>query len=1241
MSCSDAGKNKSTYTGNQVGWLNYVGFFNFVSGGPAGSGLAASSTIVQFVPKTTNRAVWKRKDATFDDKLLDAAYPTVDLQWFAEIALGDVTFRVSNRSFYVQDADGNSRYYDARCSQAPQISVDVGEWLQPSYQVSDLNIELNNRDGFFNDYLAMGSKFRQWTGAEVTVKIGFGEKYSNYMTIFSGKVADKQGLSTTRDSVILKVYDRLAIDNIPMPPRVFSSDNYPDVDPNYAGKSVPLIYGDWSEDVPTWGAVNAVCTNAEEADATSYSFKVSDLELKSLDSVWLHRGGRAADKPQGPIRIAESAITVDLDSGEFSIPAAGTVLDEPFYVLSNGKAGDGSGLALITSDTDFDFILNGVKIGDNVIDGTVSQASITQENIEFKPTATGSSGNGFQIDYVLLPVVYLKDAHGPSGNKVNNLDPFGQPLSLSKCYATKISPTQIQVAVVQYLNDPADVSTKLGKHTAGAIKSAVQFNTETNALVRCNLVGTVPFGYPVNSKLSDVDQTVPAGPLVTSSGQDPTIQNTITSVTNYQLGLSGSTTFSQGDSYKIISSQYSFDKSDKFSIVCRGKPLQKVSTTRLSDVTTDIKTPDGLCVGFDGTYWIADNTTQKIYNLSFANEILSSIDFSDLSATLITGLSITNDGFLWIADQASSTVYRYNTNDGTLGLTLPISSVTGIGATLTGITGIAIQPNNQFWISDKNERKFYLIDAFASTTPFVVTSFSSDVSDGGTNEITDICYDGQVPNLCYVDRGTNSFYRLDPTDGTLDSQLDLASVNPNLDNATGISVAQDDTLFILDAGNLAIYNYNELLDADNNPACIARDLLQGFRNHDYADFDLSWNQTSRQLASFRARMVYDDPSKKLVEQVNFLLGQFNVVFHIRMQKFALFWMTYDNFRANGRAVKEKDIIQDSFKPQQEFNQYFNAANANKDLSPFAGDTGLSDNYISPAAVSFAGAEYDRTLDLPYIYRRADLDTVMPLFVRLSSGNPEFVVSNFGFRVIRTQIHDFLTINFSDDGIDRSGRPTLSGRRFNAVPCMVRSLKYDLDAMTVEMKLWSLGNTSFPGYTASGSTIGGPTDAIVLSNLGRLGRVSPVATITAHGTATLTVDTVSGMNAESRVASGRLAWTPGYKVDLVNAATKSVVQTLTIASVSGSVITFDEDLSITPGNTTYNAAGFATGGHILSYSTYDNLTQMQRDLYASFGKPLTNYPTSHSQEIAEQRSGAHGFSDSGKPYILYPEDFTVI
>jgi hypothetical protein len=540
MSCGNAGKKRSTYTGNPVGWMNYVGNYGFVAGGLAG--LSAGALIEQFTSAPGNRSPWTRQDAKFDDKLLDAAYPTIDLQWLVDIEFdADTIFRVSDRSFYVIDAEGVGHFYDARADQAPQINVTVGEWLKENYEVGDVQIKLNNRDGYYNDWLPLGAKYRQWTGVKVTIKVGFGENIANYFTLFEGNVTDKQGLTATRDTVEIRCYDKFDLDQIPMPPRVFSSDNFPDIDTSYAGKPVPLVYGDWSESVPTYGAVNAICTNANEPDPVTYKFKISDLDLLSIDEVYLHRGERSADKPQGPIKIADNILIRNEASGEFEVPSDGVVLDEPYYIGGKKlKAGPGTSGSVIRADEGFNYIEQGVKIGDRVVSGTETQAKIIAGNIEYKATNKGAGGNGVSIEYYLLDWTYVETYNA-------DLDRYETKpgKSHNKCYATLVGST-VRVGITRYHDKTGALQT--GTHTAGAIQAAVRADPSCNAIVRTALVGVVPFGYPPNSRVSDVLQTVPMSPVSTSGGQNAAMEGEITSVSNFSITVTSAYSFVGPDS---------------------------------------------------------------------------------------------------------------------------------------------------------------------------------------------------------------------------------------------------------------------------------------------------------------------------------------------------------------------------------------------------------------------------------------------------------------------------------------------------------------------------------------------------------------------------------------------------------------------------------------------------------------------------------------------------------------------
>lgn len=1093
MSCGSAGTKKSTYTGNQVGCLNFVGDYNFVAGGPPGSGISAGTTVVQIIPNPNNRRPWLRQDAVFNDNLLDACWPTIGLKWFAEIILTpDAIFRVSNQAFYVQDEDGLNRFIDARVERPPSISVTVGEWLSANYEVSDTSLSINNRDGKYNEFLPLGANYRQWSGAKVNIFVGFGELRSNYYRIFEGQVTTKQGLSTTRDTIEVKAYDKLDLDEVPMPPRTFSSDNFPDIDDTSAGKPIPLVYGDWTVNVADSGSVGATCINALDDTAEEFIFKVSDIEMDDITEIYLHRGRRKEGEPGGAVSLDISAITLDLENGQFTIPKGVDVLDSEISYSDNDTAGVGSGLNLITAkDASVNFITLRIQVGDRVIKR--------------------------------------------------------------------------------------------------------------------------------------------------SSGEIALVQSILTS----QLVLTGGVTFAQDDEYVILTRKYAFINGDKMSVKCRGKNLNNISVNRLSDISDSIILPEGVTVDGTDSYWICDDATQKVYNINFNQEVLKEINYSDIDASItqISGISVATDNKLWLTAPDQSKIYRYDHEAGGLGLVIDTLSVTGIMASLANIEGISVKSDNKFWIVDQATGDFYEIDAFSAVQPFVVTTFNKSAFNASATEILDLAADEVNDNLVVVDRATNTAYRIEAADGTLVSSFLLTELADNVEFVTGVAVADDGSLFFVDQITLSIYNYNEESTASDNPAFIARDLFQKFGGHNFGEFDLSWNNTASQLNVMRCRVVLDKTTN-LVTFVNKLLSQYNTVFHLRFGKFSLFWITFDNFTTDGKFVGEKDIKEGTFRPSKEMNQYFNSANSTYAYRPFSNVSKTSDTYVSPAAVAFAGKEVTRNLDLSTVYRREDVDRLMPLFVKLSAPEPEFVEVVFGFRILRSQMQDFLTLHFDGD-VDCATGLKESGRRYDHVPCMVRKITYDLGPMTVAMKLWSLGNVAFTGYTPPGSVVGGEFDTVVLSSIGRVGRISPIGTITAAGSEdnSLLLEDVGGFDAETRMSgSVGLSWTPGFVVDIVDGATKEVLQTLTVSSVVGQEVFFSEDISVSLTTTVKNVAGFITGGHYLQHSTYNSISESQKQKYASYSKPTSNYPTSKTQELEEQRGGNHNFDDEGIPYVLYPEAF---
>jgi hypothetical protein len=1085
MSCgSNLGKYRWFYTGNEVGYLNHVGLYNFVAGGPAGSGISAGTLVKKFFPGEISRDLWEYQSAKLNQELLNAAYPFINLDWIADIQISDaVTFRVSDKNLYVEDINKIPYFYEARVSKAPSINVTSGEWLAPTFEIGDLKLEINNRDGFFNDYLPQGKNYLQWTGSKVSIKIGFGEDYSNYYEVFSGKVASKQGVTSTATTIILKIYDRAADDEIPIPASVFDRTNYPDTDTGNIGKVIPIIYGDWTEEVSAYGEIPAICSNAQDASADIYVWNISENALREIGDVYLHRGNNVPDK-DGPIKFIDAAINKIPENGKIEIPINIPSLSTNYAIVDRVRAGLGSGVKTIIAEsasTNYDTI--GVQIGDAVlIDGDPNQ--------------------------------YIIDS-------------------------------------------------------------------------------------------------VSAGIITTTAG-----------------------TFNQGDNYRIITDKYKFKKGDKISLFCKGKDLAVMSTTRISDSGIIGMNPRGLSVALDNSYWTIDNDAQKLYNITFANRIQKTINFADIdpSIAFISSVAVQYDGTLWILEKNQSTVYRYLVSDDILGLSFTTLS-SEIGLVLGNPSAITIDEGNVLTIVDNDTGTFYRVNPFSPTLALLGT-FTKSAFEPLATDIVDLAFDVNIQNLIVLDRTTGKYFRIDPIIGTLISSLNVLSIAANFNYPIGISYYLDGTIFILNKSDLSIYNYNEFPGCSDNIGFICRNILQSYAGKTSFDFDLLWNETSRiSLNEYKAR-TYIGEKVNAINYIFKLLSSFNANAYIKMQKYALFQINFDNFKTTGDLIREGDIKDNTFNPSKEYNQYFNTATATYKPYPFSGSDTGSDIYVSPSGVKLAGREIAKKLEMPAVYRRVDLDKLIPLFVRLASAEPEFVNLTAGFRMMFTQLNTFYNINYTNIEFAK-----VSGRRFNMVPSFVRSYQMNLETMQIGMKLWSLGTTQFGDYAPEGILGGGQYDDIILTNLGTVGYISPSGQILSSSPTTLVLADVNGIDAQSRTNPNvGKAWSPGFVIGIYDGATQELVELCTIDSVLADTITVVNNIVTTIIPTVYNSSGLIVGGHFLKYATYENTVQAQKVKFGYFTKPIDGYPTTTSKETDELRAGLHKFDDQRLSYIYHPFDY---
>lgn len=241
--------------------------------------------------------------------VLDAAQDNLaqKLEMIAEITAPDASIiRVSDRAKYV----GNYFYFPR--VKFPVINRTLGDWLSEALEFSTLELTVNNTDKIYSNYLPAGEDFNGWIGRRLTVKVGLAEASASYKTIFSGTVTDTAGFR--RDTASFTLVCRSDFDkvNTTFPQYVFNTDSYPDLEEDMIGKTIPVIYGDWTTKLrPEGASVPAFPVNGANADVKLGDERlwcvVSPYTMKFLDdtNVILNRGDKFYTFAKADIEIVD------------------------------------------------------------------------------------------------------------------------------------------------------------------------------------------------------------------------------------------------------------------------------------------------------------------------------------------------------------------------------------------------------------------------------------------------------------------------------------------------------------------------------------------------------------------------------------------------------------------------------------------------------------------------------------------------------------------------------------------------------------------------------------------------------------------------------------------------------------------------------------------------------------------------------------------------------------------------
>lgn len=295
---------------------------------------------------TSNRKPYLEA-TTLDQDLLDQMGDNLDfgLELTVDIERPDSGFiRASDRNKYK-----GSTFYEA-LTNFPIISRTLGEWLSPTVEFSNLKIAISNVDGRFNDILPEGANFAGWIGKTVDVQLGLREEASTYESIYQGIVTDIGGFQRDRKSITFVTRDKFDKANQSFPNVVLTTDSFSDIETQFIGTVLPVIYGDWTTELNPLGAsVPAYPVNGANgaviAHTASLRLVVSQGDNSFFDTngVYIKRGDQL-----WPVDVAD--VTVISGNNIFDIKQSGnggtTTIDstawdyEPgdeFFVKVEGK----------------------------------------------------------------------------------------------------------------------------------------------------------------------------------------------------------------------------------------------------------------------------------------------------------------------------------------------------------------------------------------------------------------------------------------------------------------------------------------------------------------------------------------------------------------------------------------------------------------------------------------------------------------------------------------------------------------------------------------------------------------------------------------------------------------------------------------------------------------------------------------------------------------------------------------
>lgn len=206
--------------------------------------------------------------------------------------------------------------------------------------------------------------------------------------------------------------------------------------------------------------------------------------------------------------------------------------------------------------------------------------------------------------------------------------------------------------------------------------------------------------------------------------------------------------------------------------------------------------PQGIAVASDSSVWIVDfQRNRRIQHLDKYGNFIGQFGLSavpDAEVSSLRGIAVAQDGTLWIVESTRGRILHFDPMGHFLG---QIGNSGNSAGQFEQPLGIAIAPDRSLWVADTSNQR---IQHFTPDGHFIAQfgSYGNDPGQLQTPHDLAIAADGTVWVTNFFNNRVQHF--------TAGGQL-LQELNSTFDHPSGIAVAEDGSLWVLDASQSALH----------------------------------------------------------------------------------------------------------------------------------------------------------------------------------------------------------------------------------------------------------------------------------------------------------------------------------------------------------------------------------------------------------------------------------------------------